>query len=167
MRIVTNPKHRDCEIHWPDEAEMRESAALLERNCKHDRLLKGLFGVLDDCCMKFATCANPYIQKAYLEGFTQADKVNNLLVWRFRDEINHAAMNYPRSWHDSKAAAASGLYYTHLKSHTSARLAILGTAFFLEVTRPYVANFACSQNERIVLRKIRRVGRHDRTGDSK
>ena len=41
-----------------------------------------------------------------------------------------AAVNYLRSWHDSRVAAGSGLYYPNLVTATPSRLCILADSAF-------------------------------------
>ena len=59
--------------------------------------------------MMCATYTNPDLQKDCWEGLSQANEVTNLLAWNFQEECNHAGVNIPKSRHDSKLAANSGL----------------------------------------------------------
>lgn len=67
------------------------------------------------------------MQNAYFEGYTQNVEVTNLFVRNVFGEIIHAAINFPRSWHDSKLANVSGLIYPNLSDeYTPSGYAILG-----------------------------------------
>lgn len=114
LRVVRKKRNTDFEIRWPTHDEMRVSSALLERNREYGPLLHGVFAVADGGRMPCATYTDEFLQNAYWEGFTQADEVTNLLVMNFHGELIHAGINYPGSWHDSKVAAYSGLYYPRL-----------------------------------------------------
>ena len=75
------------------------------------------------------------LQNAYYEGYTQSVEVTNLFVWNFYEEIIHAAVNYPGSWHDTKLAGASGLYYPKLSDvSTPPGYSILGDSAFVNNT---------------------------------
>ena len=40
-------------------------------------------------------------ENAFWEGLNQGHEVTNLLIWKFSEEIIHATVNYPGSWHYS------------------------------------------------------------------
>lgn len=42
------------------------------------------------------------LQNAYYEGCISSEEVNNLLVFNFKGEIIHAAINFPERWHYSR-----------------------------------------------------------------
>ena len=129
-RLVQNKNIADFEIRWPSPAEMKSSCQLLESNRQNGFLLKGVFAVVDGARMPWATYADPKLQNAYWEGFTQGHEVTNLLVWNFYGEIIFAAVNFLGSWHDSRLAAAGGLYYPLLIEETPPGFAILGDSAF-------------------------------------
>ena len=57
-------------------------------------------------------------------------------MWNFFGEIIHAAANYPRSWHDTKLASVSGLYFPKLSDEmTPPGMAILGDSAFVNTTK--------------------------------
>ena len=87
--------------------------------------------------MPCATCTDRDVQNAYWEGFTQCDEVINLFVWNLVEEIIHAAVNFPGSWHYSRFAAASGFYYQKLSHKTPCGYAILGYSAF-PLAAPYL-----------------------------
>ena len=72
----------------------------------------------------------PDLQNVYWEGFTQAYEVSKLSVWSFSSELIHAGINFPESWHDSRIASASGLYYPRLIAQTQPGFAILADSAF-------------------------------------
>lgn len=45
----------------------------------------------------------------YIEDFSQKEEVTNLFVFYFYEELIHAAVRYPKSWHDTKFDAVSRL----------------------------------------------------------
>eukprot|EP00171_Calliarthron_tuberculosum_P001424 IDg1424t1 len=117
-RVVKRSDEVDFAIVWPDKEAKRKSAALLQRNRRLGPLLSGVFAIMD--------------------GFTQAVEVTNLFVWSFEGMIIHAAVNYPGSWHDSKLAAASGLYFPKLSdSMTEPGFAILADSAFPRTERTF------------------------------
>ena len=131
LRVVQNPSNTDFEIRWPSIDEMEASSAPLMRNRENGHLLKSCFAVLDGARMPCATYGDPTLNNAYWEGFTQAQEVSNLFVWNFFGEIVHAGVNFPGSWHDSRVAAASGLYFTRLSDRiTPPGFCILGDSAF-------------------------------------
>ncbi|CDF33017.1 unnamed protein product [Chondrus crispus] len=72
------------------------------------------------------------MQNAYFKGFTQGVEVTNLFVWNFYGELIHAAINFPGSWHDTKLASASGLYFPKLSDeYTPPGYAVLGDSAFV------------------------------------
>ena len=115
-------------MKWPDEDQMGHSASLLKKNRNHRGLLSGVLALMDGSPMP-CSC-DPNIQNAYCEGFTQSDEVTNLFVWDFKGELTFAAVNYPGSWHDSREAAASGLYYPNLVTATPSGLCIMADNAF-------------------------------------
>ena len=126
----------NCEIRWPSVEEMKRSEQLLTKNRKYESLLKGVFGVTDGGRMPCAVFSDPNMQNAYFEGFTQSVEVTNLFVFNFFGEIIHAAVNYPGSWHDTKLATVSGLYYPKLSDDmTPPGMAILGDSAIVNNSR--------------------------------
>ena len=131
LQVVRDPQSTHCAIRWPSHDEIAASAALLERNRRFGRLLKGIFAVTDGARMPCAKYQCPEHQNAYFEGFTQGTEATNLLVWDFRGEIIHAGVNYPGSWHDSKVALMSGLYDLFLSDkYVPPGYAVLGDSAF-------------------------------------
>jgi len=114
LQVVTDRSNVDFTIRWPTELEMKASSDLLVHNQDLGGLLSGCFGILDGGRMPCATSGDTDVQNAYWEGFTQAHEVTNLFVFNFFGEIIHAGINFPGSWHDSKVAATSGLYFPKL-----------------------------------------------------
>jgi len=129
-------RNKECEIRWPSHDEMEKSSSLLHCNRVNGRLLEGVFGITDGGRMPCADYTEPNLQNAYLEGFTQSVEVTNLLVFNFFGELIHAAVNYPGSWHDTKIATVSGLYYPKLSDEfTPPGMAILGDSAFVTNTK--------------------------------
>jgi len=114
FRVVKKKDRHEFAIRWPTPTEMQSSASILEKKRKFGPLLKSVFAVTDGGRMACADYTDPDLQNAYFEGFTQNVEVTNLFVWDFRGEIIHAALNFPGSWHDTKLAGVSGLYYPKL-----------------------------------------------------
>ena len=86
--------------------------------------------------MPCADCTNANLQNAYFEGYTQAVEVTKLFVFNCFGELIHAAVNYPGSWHDTKLAAVSGLYYPKLLDEfTKPGMALLGDSAFVNNVR--------------------------------
>jgi len=134
LKIVTKATNVDFEICWPTVAEMKASSDLLVRNRELGPLLSGCFGVLDGGRMPCANSGDADVQNAYWEGFTQAQEVTNLFAFNFLGEIIHAGINFPGSWHDSKVAATSKLYYPKLgDSMTPKGYCLLGDSAFPRV----------------------------------
>ena len=135
LRVVKKPSRADFEIRWPNEGEMRASSMLLQNNRTYGPYLKGVFAVPDGGRMPCADYTDTNLQNAYFEGFTQGVEVTNLFVWNFYGEIVHAGVNFPGSWHDTKLAGASGLYYPTLSDElTPPGYAILGDSAFVNHT---------------------------------
>jgi len=134
-RVVTKRGASDFEVRWPTPDEMWSSSALLAQNRELGRLLKGVFAITDGARMPCSVQDEPLLENAYWEGFTQAHEATNVFVWNFSGEVIHAAINFPGSWHDSKVAAFSGLYYPKLADHMTPRgLAILADSAFPKST---------------------------------
>ena len=135
-RVVCNRSRTEFEIRWPTHDEMKLSAALLEKNRVSGHWLKGVFAITDGGRMPCADYIDQDLQNAYFEGFTQGVEVMNLFVFNFFGELIHAAVNYPGSWHDTKLAAVSGLYFPKLSDEmTPPGMAILGDSAFVNNTR--------------------------------
>ena len=135
LRVVKKTSRTEFEIRWPDEGEMLASSLLLKNNRTNGPLLKGVFAVTDGGRMPCADYTDVDTQNAYFEGFTQGVEVTNLFVWNFYGELIHAAVNFPGSWHDTKLAGASGLYYPKLSDEmTPPGYAILGDSAFVNNT---------------------------------
>jgi len=133
FKVVTDSSLTDFEIKWPTPQQMEFSAELLRRNRQHGQLLQGTFGISDGGRMPCAIYTNPDLQNAYFEGFTQAVEVSNLFVWNFQGEIIHAAINFPGTFHDSRIASLSGLYYPKLSDkYTPPGYAILADSAYLK-----------------------------------
>ena len=111
LRVVKRKSRKEFEIRWPNVEEMRASASLLEHNRTYGPLLQGVFDITDGGRMLCAYYTDIYLQNDYFEGFTHNVEVTNLFVWNFFGEIIYAAFNYPGSWHDTKLAGMSGLYF--------------------------------------------------------
>ena len=134
-RVVVQKEEKDYEIRWPSYEEMKASAALLENNRINGLLLTGVFAVTDGGRMPCADYTDCNLQNAYFEGFTQAVEATNLFVFNFFGELIHAAINYPGSWHDTKLAMVSGLYFPKLSDEmTPPGMAILGDSAFVNNT---------------------------------
>lgn len=134
VRVVKREK--DFEIKWPSYDEMKASASLLENNRINGGLLQGIFAVTDGGRMPCADYTDTNLQNAYFEGFTQGVEVTNLFVFNFFGELIHAAINYPGSWHDTKLATVSGLYFPKLSDErTPPGMAILGDSAFVNNVR--------------------------------
>ena len=135
--VVTDKKRSLFAISWPTSVEMEASSQLLLRNWPNGRLLRGFFAVTDGARMPCAEFTDPGMQNAYYEGYTQSVEVTkfvrfNLFVWNFAGELIHAAINFPGSWHDSRLASASGLYWPMLSDeHTPPGYAILEDSAFV------------------------------------
>lgn len=69
--------------------------------------------------MLCAYVTNPDFQNSYFEVFTQELEVTNLFVWKFKGELVHAQINFLCSWHDSRLAASSGLYYLKISDYVA------------------------------------------------
>ena len=135
LNVVEKRSRAYFEIRWPTEEEMLASSLLLQHNREYGPLLKGVFAVTDGGRMPCADYTEPNLQNAYYEGFTQSVEVTNLFVWNFYGEIIHAGVNFPGSWHDTKLAGASGLYYPKLSYEmTPPGYAILGDSAFVNNT---------------------------------
>jgi len=114
---------------------MCESSALLANNRELGEILKGVFSITDGARMPCAVHDEPLLENAYWEGFTQGHEATNVFVWNFFGEVIHAGINFPGSWHDSKVAAASGLYYPKLADHlTPPGFAVLADSAFPKTT---------------------------------
>ena len=135
-RVVKRKSRKDFEVRWPNIEEMRASAALLEQNRIHGRLLQGVFGITDGGRMPCADYTDLDLQNAHFEGFTQNVEVTNLFLWSFFGEIIQAAVNYPGSWQDTKLAGMSGLYFPKLSDEMPPPgMAILGDSAFVNTTK--------------------------------
>jgi len=135
QRIVISSHNPDFEIRWPTVPEMKSSSDLLVRNRELGGLLSGCFGILDGGRMPCSTSGDRDVENAYWEGFTQAHEVTNLFVFNFYGEIIHAGINFPGSWHDSKVAATSKLYYPKLgDAKTPKGYCLLGDSAFPRVS---------------------------------
>lgn len=130
LRIVRQRYTTSFEIRWPNHSEMEMSAKLLCDNRRHGALLRVVSGVTDGGRLRCAKYIHKALQNAFREGFTQADEVNYLLVWNFLGELIHTAINFPRSWHDSRVAASSGLYYPRFAVEMSPGYGILADSAF-------------------------------------
>lgn len=137
LAVMKDDTHEDFRIKWPTEFEMAESAARLQKYRQYGYALRGVFGVTDGARLDCVSFVDNDLQNAYFQKFTQEVEVTNLLVWNFKGEIIHAALNFPGSWHDSKLAYVSGLYWPSLAedSITPPEYAILGDSAFVHNTR--------------------------------
>lgn len=59
------------------------------------------------------------IQNEYYEGYNFRVEVTNLLVYKFKENLIHATINYSRSWYDSKLAHALCLLHPKLDNAMS------------------------------------------------
>lgn len=109
---------------------MEESSNLLQKNRKYGPLLRGFFGLTDGWRMRCIKYTYKVLQNAYWEGYTQSDEITNLFVWDFKGQLIHAGINFPGSWHDSRVAVASGLYYPRLSFQTPTGFALLADSAF-------------------------------------
>lgn len=136
LRVVKKKTRQEFEIRWPNETEMEASSMLLQTNRTFGPLMKGEFAVTDGGRMPCADYTDPNMQNAYFEGFTQGVEATNLFVWNVFGELIHAAVNFPGSWHDTKLAGASGLYFPKLSDEmTPPGYAILGDSAFVNNTQ--------------------------------
>lgn len=133
MRIVKNKRHDALSIKWPSHTEMKESSELLKLNRENGQYLNNVFGVVDGGRMPCADYTDVDMQNAYYEGYTTNVEVTNLLVYNFKGELIHAALNFPGSWHDSRVANMSGFIYPLLYEDdiTPPGMAILCDSAFL------------------------------------
>ena len=53
-----------------------------------------------------------------------------MFAWNFKGELIYAAINYPGSWHDSRLAAASGIYTLLLEHYAPSGYAVLADNAF-------------------------------------
>ena len=90
---ATSPRQQTLE-------ETKIFSSLTQTNGRHGELLKGVFTITDGGRMPCANYADPAVQNAYFEGFTQAVEVTDLLVWDFKGEIIFLAANFQEIWHD-------------------------------------------------------------------
>ena len=135
LRVVKKRSCTDFEVKWPDEGDRLAFSLLLQNNRVYGPLPKGVFAVTDGGRMPCVDYTDQDLQNAYNEGYIQSVEVTNLFVWNFYGEIIHAAVNNPGSWHDTKLAGASGLYYPKLSDViTSPGYAILGDSAFVNNT---------------------------------
>ena len=135
-RVVKRKSRKEFEVRWPNIEEMRASAALLEQNRIHWMLLQGVFRITDGGRMPCADYTDLDPQNVYFEGLTQNVEVTNLFVWNFFGEIIYASVNYPGSWHDTKLAGMSGLYFPKLSDEmTPPGMAILEDSAFVNTIK--------------------------------
>lgn len=131
-RTLKRRDQRAFRVEWPDHNEMQESAQLLQDNRPNGALLRGVFGVIDGGRFPCADYVDNDVQNAFYEGYTCTVNVTNLLVYNFKGEIIHAAVNYPGTCHDSKLASLSGLVYPRLDDvMTPPGFALLGDSAFV------------------------------------
>lgn len=95
--------------------------------------MRGVFGVTGGARLLCVSYDNLDQQNAYFQPFTQQKEVTYLLFWTLKGEIIPAALTFPGTWHDSKRAYVSGLYWLTLIENdiTSPGYAILGDSAFL------------------------------------
>ena len=135
LRVVKKTSRTEFEIRWPDEGEMLASSLLLQNNRTNGPWLKGIFAGTDGGRMPCPDCTDVDTENAYFKGFTQGVEVTNFFVWNFYGELIHTAVNFPGSWHDTKLADASGLFYPKLSDEmTPPGFAILGDSAFVNNT---------------------------------
>lgn len=77
-------------------------------------MLRNIFGVVDGGRLLRANYVDAGKQKVYYEGFAQRVEVASFLVFDFKGEVLHVAINFPGSRHDSKLVSSSGLRYPKL-----------------------------------------------------
>jgi hypothetical protein len=90
-------------ITWPDEATMREYAAMVRRRepCVHN-----VIGFVDGVSLSVQCCSERLQQNAMYDGYIKDTMINNVLAFAPNGKIIYAALNFPGSWPDSQLAAA-------------------------------------------------------------
>lgn len=98
--------------------EIGESTTLLTRNRENGHLLNGVFGVVDGGRLLCADYEDIDIKNDFYEDYTSRVEITNVLVYNSKSDLIHAAVNYPRSWHQNKLACASRLVHPKLNVHS-------------------------------------------------
>lgn len=117
---------------WLSVDEMKSSAALLRKKRWYGVLYDGVFAVTDGSRMPCVSFTNNYMQNAYFQEYLQEVEITNLLVWDVHEDIVHAAVDYPGSWHYNHLAAQSGLEWPLLSNeNTTPGFAVLCHSAFV------------------------------------
>lgn len=136
FRVVKRKERTEIAVRWPCRQEMEHAASIQETNRQYGPLLKGVFALTDGGRMPCADYTNLDLQNAYFGNFAQNVGVTKLFVWNFLGEFIHAAVNYANSWHETKLAGVSGLYFPKLSDEmTPLGFAILGDSVFVKTRR--------------------------------
>ena len=82
-------------MRWPTEAEMRESAMLLERNSKWGFALREIFGTMDGARTPCVDYGDANLQNAFYEGRACSEEITNMAAFNFHGEIILAGVSFP------------------------------------------------------------------------
>lgn len=111
---------------------MDESYNLLKLNQERGRLLPNVFEVVNGGWMPCAAYTDGDIQNAFYEGDTGNIEITNLFVFNLKGELIHAAINFLRSWHDSKVFESAELLHDRpLDENTAVGYAIREDSAFV------------------------------------
>lgn len=131
-QVVCDQHNPSFERRWSTFEEMKQSCSLLDSDRVNEQHLKGIFAVTDGGRMPCADSKDNNMQNAYIEGFTQGVDVTNLLGYNFFGKLIHTAVNFLGSWHETKLATVSGLYFlSSQKNVHHLEWLFLGTVFLL------------------------------------
>eukprot|EP00737_Agarophyton_chilense_P004626 gb/GEZJ01005981.1/.p1 GENE.gb/GEZJ01005981.1/~~gb/GEZJ01005981.1/.p1 ORF type:complete len:176 (+),score=10.95 gb/GEZJ01005981.1/:539-1066(+) len=130
-------RNRQIQNKWPTTEEMEESSDIFQNSRPHLFALRGVFAVSNGARLLCADFVHPETQNAFYNAMSQNVEATNLLVWNFKGEIIDACVNFPGSWHYSKLAYVSGMYWPSLIEdlNTPPGFGVLGDSAFVNNTK--------------------------------
>lgn len=132
LKVLKDKNNDKFIVKWPDKEGLKESNYNLLHNRPFGPLLRGVFGVVDGGTLPCADDDDVEVQNSYYEGYTGNVEETNILVFNSAGEVTHAGVNFPGSWHDSREARVSGLWYPKLGDEmTPPGNALLGDSAFV------------------------------------